>query len=441
MDGLMKDFDKAMRHLHALRQRFEGLLDGARRKAGRQRAAPAPRAIELRELTAFGANPGNLRMFAYVPERLPSKAPLVVALHGCGQGAEEYDDGAGWSSLADRLGFAIVYPEQQPANNPKKCFSWFLPGDSARGEGEALSIQQMVEHAVTTFGIDRRRVFVTGLSAGGAMASAMLAAYPEVFAGGAIIAGLPYGCARSVQQAFEAMFTEQSHPAPMLGDWVRAASRHRGPWPKISVWHGTADPIVNPANAEDIIRQWINVHGLSAAPSYEELIGSHRRRVWNDANGEPLIEAFCITGMAHGVPIASAGAASCGAVGAFFVDAGISSTHHIASFWRLGKGILETLRAPAMTSEADQIRTDARSLVAAKDAAADRSAADHAWFRASGKPDADRPFDPNPVIAAALAAAGLPVPELAKAAPGATPRVAPGPIIAAALKAAGLTRG
>ncbi len=119
--------------------------------------------------------------------------------------------------LADRLGFAVVYAEQQPANNPKNCFSWFLPGDTARDLGEARSIRQMVEHAIAAFGIDRNRIFVTGLSAGGAMASTMLATYPEVFAGGAIIAGLPHGSARSVQQAFDAMFTEQSHSAAVLG--------------------------------------------------------------------------------------------------------------------------------------------------------------------------------------------------------------------------------
>ncbi len=182
-------------------------------------------------------------MFAYAPEHMPPKRPLVIALHGCTQTADEYDHGTGWSSLADSLGFAVVYPQQQPANNPKNCFSWFLPGDIARGHGEALSIREMVEHAIATFAADRRKVFVTGLSAGGAMASVMLAAYPEVFAGGAIIAGLPYGCASNVQQAFEAMFAEQGHAAQALGDRVRAASRHRGAMAENlgMAWHQRSD--------------------------------------------------------------------------------------------------------------------------------------------------------------------------------------------------------
>jgi poly(hydroxyalkanoate) depolymerase family esterase len=379
-------------------------------------------------------------MFSYAPEDLPPNAPLVIALHGCTQTSDEYDHGAGWSSLADRLGFAVVYPQQQPANNPKNCFSWFLPGDIARDHGEALSIREMVEHAVATFAADRRKVFITGLSAGGAMASAMLATYPEVFAGGAIIAGLPYGCASNVQQAFEAMFTEQGHAAQALGDRVRAASRHRGPWPKLSVWHGTSDPIVKPVNGEDIIRQWTNVHGLSDAPSYQESIGRHTRRVWNDANGMALIEAFSISGMAHGVPLATTDGESCGAAGAFFLDVGISSTHHIARFWRLHESLVEIPHAAAPVLITTQIPADRAFAIAGAVAEGLHSTAE---VLPPGGEDGQThlPLDPNVVIAAAFKAAGLPVPEFpATAAPDAKPRVAPGPIIAAALKAAGLVQ-
>src|ERR1700742_248373 len=123
---LMPDFGKAMARIQELRRKFENLLETARNKAGSAAAeVPGHRAGHLSELTTFGANPGNLRMFVYVPEGLPRLAPLVVALHGCSKSAEEYDHGAGWSSLADRFGFAVLYPQQQPANNPKNCFSWF----------------------------------------------------------------------------------------------------------------------------------------------------------------------------------------------------------------------------------------------------------------------------------------------------------------------------
>jgi feruloyl esterase len=425
--------------LRAFRSKFEALLASAQNKAARPRIALARRPPRLRELTAFGANPGNLRMFAYAPAHMPPKPPLVIALHGCTQTSDEYDHGTGWSSLADSLGFVVVYPQQQPANNPKNCFSWFLPGDIARDHGEALSIREMVEHAIATFAADRGKVFITGLSAGGAMASVMLATYPEVFAGGAIIAGLPYGCANNVQQAFEAMFTEQGHAAQVLGDRVRAASRHLGPWPKISVWHGTSDPIVKPLNGEDIIRQWTNLHGLSDSPSYQELIGSHTRRTWNDADGGALIEAFSISGMAHGVPLAiTMGGESCGAAGAFFLDVGISATHHIARFWHLHESLVEMRPTAPPMSAPIPIPTNGRALVIAGAAAESSHSSAEASLAEGEERQTSYPLDPNVVIAAAFKTAGLPVPKIPTAPPGATPRVAPGPIIAAALKAAGL---
>ena len=447
----MSNYRVVLARLQALRTKFEGLLQSARRKAAQAGVAPAHPPTRLRELTGFGANPGNLRMFAYAPSQLPPGAPLVIALHGCTQTADEYDYGTGWSSLADKLGFAVIYPQQQPANNPRNCFSWFLPDHTARGKGEAHSIKEMIAHAIATFAADRGRVFVTGLSAGGAMASVMLATYPEVFAGGAIIAGLPYGCASNVQQAFELMFTAQGHGARIqgaradgaradgaradgaraLGDRVRAASRHRGPWPKISIWHGTNDPIVQPANAEDIIRQWTDVHSLAECPLYQEQVGGHTRRIWSDAKGEALIEAFAVSGMAHGVPLATTGGESCGAAGAFFLDVGISSTHHIARFWQLHQSLVEMPRAVAPA--AIEIATEGRGFVLVG-----APAAGSRGFEGSQdqKRQTQYPLDPNAVIAAAFRAAGLPVPEIPTAPPGAQPRVASGPIIAAALKAA-----
>jgi hypothetical protein len=270
------------------------------------------------------------------------------------------------------------------------------------------------------------------------MASVMLATYPEVFAGGAIIAGLPYGCANNVQQALELMFTPQGHDAGMLGDRVRAASRHRGPWPKISVWHGTNDPIVQPSNGEDIIRQWTNLHTLKEYPSHQEVIGGHTRSVWSDANGEALVEAFAINGMAHGVPLATTGRESCGAAGAFFLDVGVSSTHHIARFWHLheSESLPEMPRVASSRSVSVEIPADGRGIMIAEAAAAGFEGTIEASQDAERQ--AHYPLDPNVVIAAAFRAAGLPVPETPTAPPGVTPRVASGPIIAAALKAARL---
>jgi poly(hydroxyalkanoate) depolymerase family esterase len=129
-----------------------------------------------------GANPGHLDAKAFIPSRPAPGAALVVVLHGCTQTADGYDHGSGWSALAEEQGFYLLFPEQQRANNPNLCFNWFLPEHTQRGRGEAASIRGMIEEMSRAHAIDPRRVFITGLSAGGAMAATMLATYPEVFA-------------------------------------------------------------------------------------------------------------------------------------------------------------------------------------------------------------------------------------------------------------------
>jgi poly(3-hydroxybutyrate) depolymerase len=123
------------------------------RPAVRQRGfAKSP----LRETQNFGTNPGALRMFTHLPPKESGEIPLVVVLHGCTQTAAGYDQGAGWSTLANRYGFALLFPEQQRANNPNGCFNWFQTGDIERGHGEALSIRQMIAKMVADHAIDER---------------------------------------------------------------------------------------------------------------------------------------------------------------------------------------------------------------------------------------------------------------------------------------------
>jgi poly(3-hydroxybutyrate) depolymerase len=194
----------------------------------------------------------------------------------------------------------------------------------------------MIEKIAIDKDIDSSRVFVTGLSAGGAMTSVMLACYPEVFSAGAIIAGLPYGAANNVQQAFESMFQSPVRSAQAWGDLVRSAAPHAGPWPRISIWHGAADKTVIPANAREILKQWINVHGLPLAPSGQAMVDGYPRAVWISAAGDELIESYTIAHMAHGTPLAAGeGEGKCGVAGPFLLEVGISSSYHIAKFFGL----------------------------------------------------------------------------------------------------------
>ena len=119
------------------------------------------------EVSNFGSNPGNLRMFKFVPDQIPPSAALVVVMHGCTQNARTFANESGWIKLADRLQFALALPEQTQANNAQNCFNWFQPNNNKRDQGEALSIKQMVDKMKSDHDIDPKRIYATGLSSGG----------------------------------------------------------------------------------------------------------------------------------------------------------------------------------------------------------------------------------------------------------------------------------
>jgi len=293
-------------------------------------------ALALTEVTGFGSNPGNLRMYKYVPPGLQADAPLVVALHGCAQSAASYDAETGWELLAQRWHFALLLPQQQSANNANACFNWFESGDSTRGQGEALSIRQMIERMRSDHAGAADRVYVTGLSSGGAMTAVMLATYPEVFAGGAIVAGIPYRCALGSSAAFSCMSPGTDLTPAQWGDKVRAASSHAGPWPIVSIWHGDADYVVRPANQAESLQQWTNVHGIDAVADVEDSVAGYPHKVYRDAAGQPRVETYSITGMGHGTPVdPGSGESQCGTAGAYVLDVNLCSSYYIGRFWGL----------------------------------------------------------------------------------------------------------
>ncbi|WP_257388034.1 extracellular catalytic domain type 1 short-chain-length polyhydroxyalkanoate depolymerase [Tahibacter caeni] len=307
------------------------------------------------EVTGFGSNPGNLRMFKYVPASLPAGAPLVVALHGCAQSAASYDAETGWQLLADRWHFALLLPQQQSANNSSSCFNWFETGDTTRGQGEALSIKQMVDRMIADHASASGRVYATGLSAGGAMTAVLLATYPDVFAGGAVLSGLPYRCATSQTNAFSCMNPGTDLTPAQWGDKVRAASSWNGPWPVVSIWHGDADYTVRPANQTELLQQWTNVHGVDQTADVADTVAGYPHKVYKDSSGQPRVETYTITGMGHGTPVdPGSGETQCGTAGAYILDVNICSSYYIGRFWGLDDldGVAPTvvLTAPAAAS-------------------------------------------------------------------------------------------
>ncbi|WP_200209844.1 extracellular catalytic domain type 1 short-chain-length polyhydroxyalkanoate depolymerase [Micromonospora coerulea] len=306
-------------------------------------AMPA-QAATLTQVTGFGSNPGNLSMYAYRPDGLPASAPAVVLLHGCTQNASGYFANSGWQKYADQWKFALIVPQQSSANQSLSCFNWFTEGDINRGQGEALSIKQMVDYAKSNYGLDGNRIYVSGLSAGGAMTSVMLATYPDVFAAGSVIAGLPYRCSPPASTSTCQYSGVDKTPAAW-GDLVRNAySGYTGRRPRVSIWHGTSDTTVVPMNATESRDQWTNVLGVSQTPtSTASLPAGTSLEVY----GSDAVRLYRVSGMGHGTPVDPGSAADqCGTATSYFLDT-ICSTYRDALFFGLNGGVTPTPTATA----------------------------------------------------------------------------------------------
>src|SRR4051812_12544465 len=197
-------------------------------------------------------------VFVYAPPDPDpaTRAPLVVMLHGCTQTAASFSAGSLMNRAADRHGFVVAYPEQSREENPSCCWNWFSSSHQARGGGEPASIAgatRTVAEAVDRWTIDPARVFVAGMSAGGAMAAVMAATYPDLFAAVAIHSGLAYGSARSLPSATQAMRAGGPDPEAQ-GDLAFAAMGDAARVVPAIVVHRTADPILAPAHREHAVR-------------------------------------------------------------------------------------------------------------------------------------------------------------------------------------------
>jgi poly(hydroxyalkanoate) depolymerase family esterase len=284
------------------------------------------------EVADFGPNPGRLRMLAYGSARSPER-PLIVLLHGCGQNAADFAVDAGWVALADRLGLSLVLPEQAEANNQGRCFQWYQESDTARDRGEAGSIAAMTRAAVARFRAAEDRVFVAGLSAGGAMTAALLATYPDLYAAGAVVAGMPVGAASSAFQALMRM----SNPDPLddPAALARRATRHtptgfRGAWPRLTVWHGAMDTVVAPENSVLLAEQWRVLSGHPPLPCVERRVAGGHYRAWGMSE-RPDVELWMLDRQAHGWSLGTGAAHA----GRFMLHGPVPATAEIARFWAL----------------------------------------------------------------------------------------------------------
>jgi len=255
-------------------------------------------AASLQLVPNWGASgvPTNLSMYVYVPDNVATNPPILVLLHYWGGTASSVFGqaaGGGLVAAADQYGFIMVVPQRA-----SDCWDYSSAQSLTHdGGGETQGIAQMVKYAINTYQANSNRVYVTGDSCGGMMTEAMLAVYPDIFKAGTAYAGVPIGGA----------WTPVTHTAQEWGNLARAAyPGYAGPRPRVQLWHGTADGLVNYSNLVEATMQWGNVLGLSASPTVTNtvfipgLTNQWTHQEWRDTNGTMLLDAWSDIGGDHG---------------------------------------------------------------------------------------------------------------------------------------------
>jgi poly(hydroxyalkanoate) depolymerase family esterase len=239
---------------------------------------------------------------------------MVVMLHGCTQTAAGSAAGTQWNPLADQHEFVVVYPQQGSADNPLSCWSWFLPTHQARGSGEAgviAGITQQVLLSDTRWNIDPDRVYITGLSAGGAMATILGATYPDLYAAVGVHSALEYQAATTQSDAQLAMKKGGPDPVKQGKSAFNAMNGRSRLMPAI-VFHGAADSVVSRVNGDQVVQQWMETNRLASNSTYQPDFG-HPHKVhdgvanphpykvssWNDNPGKVVQEYWLVTGLDH----------------------------------------------------------------------------------------------------------------------------------------------
>ncbi|MEY4563976.1 MAG: hypothetical protein RLZZ618_3253 [Pseudomonadota bacterium] len=288
--------------------------EGERAREGQRADAPASagRATSGTFTAHVFTNRAGTRAYKlYVPAKLDTPAPpMVVMLHGCTQSADDFAAGTQMNHLADEHGFLVLYPEQPASANPSKCWNWFKPQDQMRDDGEPSLIAGIAAEVAARHGVDSRRIFVAGLSAGAAMAVVLGETHPELFAGVGAHSGLPYGSAHDIPSALAAMKGGRSGAAGLknmtgAGAAPRKKAARAAP---IIVFHGDRDHTVQQSNGADIVQQALDAHtkatldaGLRVSTERVTRAGgrSFTRTSHTDDTGRACIESWTVHGAGH----------------------------------------------------------------------------------------------------------------------------------------------
>ena len=281
------------------------------------------------KLNNFGSNPGDLEASYFSPKI--DKPKLVVLMHGCAQYGDELARQSGLLGLAKKHNFALLLPQQSLSNNIKRCFNWYSADDFTRDSGETLSIKNMISRLQTQLGSED--VYIIGLSGGGAMASGMLANYPTLFTGGAVVAGIPFPCADGLITGISCMRNGPSQTVDKLVDLVQKINPKQTIWPKLSVWTGGKDSIVNPSNSSMLAQQWAQLSALKNKPILHKKL-DYTITHWENSANEVLVELVEVSDLGHGIMV-NPQVKNGGEASDYLLVSPISTVKHVVDFWQL----------------------------------------------------------------------------------------------------------
>ncbi|KAJ7106344.1 carbohydrate esterase family 1 protein [Mycena epipterygia] len=260
----------------------------------------------LQQVTNFGSNPTNVGMYVYKPTTVTTKPAVIVAIHECTASGPAYFTGSPYAGLADTYGFIVIYP-----SSPNSGTCWDVSSKASlthNGGGDSNGIANMVAYAISTYGADSTRIFVTGSSSGAMMTNVLAATYPELWRAASVYSGVAAGCFVSSSGGVDAWNSTcaEGQVDDTQQQWANVVHAmypgYTGAYPPIQEYHGTADTTLLPPNLNEEVKEWCGVFGYNSAAPTQVLQNTPLSGYTKSIYG-PNLQGILAQGVGHTVPI------------------------------------------------------------------------------------------------------------------------------------------